>query len=73
MKANLKKDLYTSTIAGADFTAFDVEIKLDTLVINQTYYILVRKGTAFFFVLTRYDENYAKPLSNILNTLRFEG
>ncbi|HEY2846202.1 MAG TPA: hypothetical protein VGI80_00195, partial [Pyrinomonadaceae bacterium] len=57
---------------GKSFSVFDVQIARGNTTIDQSYYFHMRRGVAFFFVLSRYDSSYEKPLADVLNTLSFE-
>jgi hypothetical protein len=72
LKASVTKNVYKTTVGGKTFSAFDVQIMRGTMPVEQTYYILMRRGAAFFFILTLYNNSYQKSLSDMLDTLSFE-
>lgn len=72
LKAQLTKSIYKTNVGGKSFSAFDVQIVRGDMTMDQTYYIHMRRGVAFFFVLTRYDRSYEKQLADVLTRLSFE-
>jgi|GEM_PF-3548166 len=71
-KATLKKDLYSTVLDGVTFSTFEIAVEKEGMSYNQTYIVTYRKGIAFFFVLTFFDNTYKETLANSLKTLTFE-
>jgi hypothetical protein len=67
----LKRDVYSQTLGGKAFSAFEVKWSQGEHDLEQIYFVTLRKGAAFFFVLTFGDDTYKKTASDTLKTLTF--
>ena len=70
-KGQLKRDLYSKTIGGKTFTAFEVESVQNGLSVKQTYLVANHKNLMFFLILTMLDDGHKTTMDDALQTLRF--
>jgi hypothetical protein len=67
----ITKDIYSATLGGVKFSAFDVEGATAKGAYRQKYFVTLRKNTALFFVITLYDDKQDAIVEHSLNSIKF--
>lgn len=70
--AKVVKDVYSKTIGGTAFSAYEIGREMDGITFNQLYLTTRRRGVMFFFVLNYRSDAGLKILEESLDTLEFE-
>ncbi len=65
------KDIYSITLGGANFSAFEVEGTTASGTYRQRYIATVRKNVALFVVITLYDNKQDEIIEHSLKSIKF--
>lgn len=72
VKPELVGPARTVEVGGVSFTAADVRITMGAAVIQEKYYVTIRKGYAFMFTYAYLDDADLKTFDEILKSMKFK-